>query len=531
MKKQIGGIRMFKVLLVDDDVPMMKYVTKLIDWDSLQLTLSGSASSGVKALALFREHEPDLVITDIGMPQMDGIELAAELQKIKPDVKIIFLTCHEEFHYARKAVQLSAEDYLIKDELTAQQLDTVLKKSVHMLTTDKERFQELAYKQDILKNKEIWLAQFWEQLLAGASNESIQNQGERLGIAWKQPHFMLAIGDLQFESFPQKYRYADMPLLLYAITNIAQELPLEGFSMTTIADKEMRLVCIVNFQHDLSRNAMEAFGKHMTLLQHKIMEYLKMKITFCFSAPFKGVEHIHLQYGSLKQRERSVFYGKNSGAENQTADHKLWNSDVMGMLGGDWQRLEEAAQNGEHSLTMDTLEALCMKAETSRLDPAELLLKSSQWMRLLELRFNQPNDDTFHRCLLSCSSWIQAKELLRQRVHLLLGSRADAWIEKKPKLQLIDQYISDHLSENISLVDIANYLFLNPSYFSRYFKQESGLNFTDYMHRYKMKMACKLLKEKQYSTEMIALKLGYMERTYFSKVFKKYVGVSPKDYR
>ncbi|MNI86968.1 Arabinose operon regulatory protein [compost metagenome] len=122
-------------------------------------------------------------------------------------------------------------------------------------------------------------------------------------------------------------------------------------------------------------------------------------------------------------------------------------------------------------------------------------------------------------------------ELIQYRIHSIIVKGRDEWIEKKPKLQLIDQYISEHLSETISLIDIANYLFLNPSYFSRYFKQETGLNFTDYMHRYKMKIACKLIKEKQYSTEMIALKLGYMERTYFSKIFKKYIGVSPKDYR
>ncbi|NEW04578.1 response regulator [Paenibacillus sp. SYP-B3998] len=522
---------MFKVMLVDDDVPMMKYVTKLIDWSALQLTLVGSASSGVKALALFHEHRPDLVITDIGMPQMDGIELAAELQKLKPDVKIMFLTCHEEFHYARKAVQLDAEDYLIKDELTTQQLESALLKTIQALTSDKERFEELTYKQDMLKHRETWKAQFWSELLSGVSVASIHSQSARLGIAWKRPHFMLAIGDIQYGSFPQKYRYNDVPLLLYAISNICDELPLDGFSLVTLTDKETRLVCIANYQHDLTRNAVEDVHKHLTLLQQNIAEYLKIDISFRFGMPFKEVENIQHQYRSLMQRERWMFYEQMNNVQPRIVESRIWNHDIMGVLGGDWQRLEEAVKGGNELLLAESLNALQAKAETLRLDPDELLLKSSQWMRHMELQHNQPSLDAFHRCLLHCGRWEQAMQLLRSGMRSLLGSATDAWIEKKPKLQLIDQYISDHLSENISLVDIANYLFLNPSYFSRYFKQESGLNFTDYMHRYKMKIACKLLKEKQHSTEIIAMKLGYMERTYFSKVFKKYVGVSPKDYR
>ncbi|GBG07704.1 hypothetical protein PAT3040_02262, partial [Paenibacillus agaridevorans] len=99
------------------------------------------------------------------------------------------------------------------------------------------------------------------------------------------------------------------------------------------------------------------------------------------------------------------------------------------------------------------------------------------------------------------------------------------------KLQSIDSYIAAHLSDNISLVSIASHLYLNPSYFSRYFKKMTGVNFTDYVHRYKMKIALQLMKDKEMTIEMISAHLGYSDRTYFSKVFKKYNGVSPVDYK
>ncbi|UQZ82608.1 Putative transcriptional regulator [Paenibacillus konkukensis] len=81
-----------RVMLVDDDVPMIKYLVKLVAWETMGMEIVATAHSGKKALQLFREANPDLVITDIGMPQMDGLELAAELKRMKPEIRLLFLT-------------------------------------------------------------------------------------------------------------------------------------------------------------------------------------------------------------------------------------------------------------------------------------------------------------------------------------------------------------------------------------------------------------------------------------------------------
>lgn len=124
---------MYKVMLIDDDVPMLKVLQQMIDWEAHSLQIVGSTYSSAKALLMFEEVQPDIVITDIGLPQKNGIELADYFTRMKPEVRIIFLTCHEDFHYAQQAVKLKVDDYLIKDQLTDEQLEKSLAKSVRLL--------------------------------------------------------------------------------------------------------------------------------------------------------------------------------------------------------------------------------------------------------------------------------------------------------------------------------------------------------------------------------------------------------------
>ncbi|WP_171652114.1 response regulator transcription factor [Paenibacillus foliorum] len=521
---------MYKVMLVDDDVPMIKYLSKLIDWGLLQIEIVAVAHSGKRALQLFRETSPDIVITDIGMPLMDGMELAAEMQKLKPEVRILFLTCHQEFHYARKAVQLDADDYLIKDEITAEQLEESLRKSVQDLKTVRQQLEEISYKREIFMNKDVLKRQFLKQLTLEDRHDDLLTSGKQLGIEWKHSHFMIAMGNLNYASFPKRYRYKDEPILLYAISNIAEEMLDGSLEITTLTDQESYFLCILNYQPNLSCNIVERFSSFLASLREKIHSFLRIGIHVYYSSPFKGISNISQELRSLKQDNREAFYSEISFGVLPSSELKLWNHEIMVTLEALWSRLVQGFKDSDDNAITIALEEIKEKAKHQQLDPVELMGKCSQWIRVMEFERDLKGEDSFHRCLQQCGRWDAAVELMKSRIQEIMISGTSS-SEKNMKLKQIDRYISEHLSENITLVDMADTLFLNPSYFSRSFKLETGMNFTDYVHRYKMNIACKLLKESMESTEIIAFKLGYMERTYFSKVFKKYVGVSPKDYR
>ncbi|WP_159886051.1 response regulator transcription factor [Paenibacillus puerhi] len=522
---------MLKVMLVDDDVPMMKYLKKLVSWGDLDMEIVAMAHSGKKALQLFRKTNPDLVVTDIGMPQMDGLELAAELKRIKPEIRLLFLTCHEEFHYARKAVQLDADDYLIKDELTREQLEASLSKAALEMKEVLGHLGEQFYKQDLIKNQDILKERFFQQVMSVSSAEETLQFGKRIGLDWTGSHFMVSLGHLNYASFPENYRYTDVPILLYAISNIAQELSVDWIEATTFTDAESYFVCIANYQPNLSLNTEEKFLQYLALLNDKIKQFLNIDAWLGYDQPVKGVESIKGQVKKLKQMDHNAYYEDLNLGRLPASGDNMWSVDVTNAIGNEWNQIVQAFKDKDKSVIHPSLNAIEERARKLQLEPGELAAKCSQWVRVLELEGNHKSDDSFHHFLLNGKRFDEAVLLLKRKIIQLYEASENATLDRKPKLQQIDQYIAEHIADNISLVDIADYLFLNPSYLSRYFKNETGMNLTDYVHRYKMKIACHMLKNNHENIEMVAFKLGYLERTYFSKIFKKYVGVSPKDYR
>jgi len=119
---------MIKVILVEDDIEMLEGLKHVIDWESLGFSIVGTARNGNAALSLVEKHAPDVIITDITMPMMSGLELISAVKKIHPQIKSVIISCHEEFEYAREALRLNANEYLLKHTLTAEALTQVIHK-------------------------------------------------------------------------------------------------------------------------------------------------------------------------------------------------------------------------------------------------------------------------------------------------------------------------------------------------------------------------------------------------------------------
>ena len=242
------GRMMYRVMLIDDDVPMLKVLQQMIDWEANNLQIAGSTYSSAKAMHMFEEVRPDIVITDIGLPQ-NGIELADHFIRMKPEVRIIFLTCHEDFHYAQQAVKLQADDYLIKDQLTAEQLEQSLGKSMHLLKTRAGL---------INREARVTIASSFgrisQKVINGSPSEATLAYAAQIGISWTYPWFMLGLVSIQFSSFDKRFRQSEFPLILYAVYNIAMELS-ESYEGITPFMEQGNIVILHNFRVNLAQNA------------------------------------------------------------------------------------------------------------------------------------------------------------------------------------------------------------------------------------------------------------------------------------
>lgn len=521
---------MHKVLLIDDDVPMLKVLQQMIEWDSLNLHIVGSTYSSTKAIQLFEETSPDIVITDIGLPKKSGIELATIFRQKRPDTRVIFLTCHEDFHYAQQAIKLDADDYLLKDKLTAEQLVQSLLKSIRLL---KSKATILEHEVSNY-NRELFRQGLIQKVISGVNPESTLDYADQLGISWGYPWFMLGTVHIHFSTYEAHYVQSNLSLINYAIYNIAIELSASYEGITPFIEKT-HLVILYNYRLDLANNAFTCFESYMQELSYQCSQFLKLQLTIMIMPDQLRLESIGAIYHQLVQ-DKYEFYN-HGNIHMIDRNHMLQNLFLpapQGLLDSYKSEIERAILKNDKEVIMSIVSRIEKSTEERRVEPSEFVREISMILRGIELMFSRwKSDEEIYFYLSYARTLKDVTELVVKKLVHISGyqQQGTSPVIKEPKLQVIQQYIDRNLSENITSIDIARYLYLNSSYFSRYFKRLTGINFTDYVHQYKMKIASKMLKTSSQSLESLAIGLGYSDRTYFSKVFKKYMGTTPSEYK
>ncbi|GAA0394086.1 response regulator transcription factor [Paenibacillus motobuensis] len=521
---------MYRVMLIDDDVPMLKVLQQMIDWEANNLQIVGTTYSSVKAMHMFEEVQPDIVITDIGLPQKNGIELADSFTSIKPDVRVIFLTCHEDFNYAQQAIKLKADDYLIKDQLTAEQLQKSLEKSVTIL---KSRSGLIRWKTSNY-NSQLFRQDLLKRVIDRAPSEMTMAYASQIGVSWNYPWFMLGIVNVQFANFDKRYKQSEYQLILYAIYNIALELSESFEGVTPILEKD-NIAILYNFRMNLAQNATLHFSNFLQQLRSKCVNYLKIQPSIVSVTDRMELDSVGPAYQQILQGKLE-FYETDDYTITDISQSAapIFQQAPQGFLNSCVSQLEQAVikqdLDGIHSILLE----IARNARESMIEPSDFAKELSFMLRGIELMFsNLKFEEDLFKYLTLSRTLSDSMELIERKLVQITESRDKQGTSatQEPKLQVIQQYIEQHLADNITSIDMARYLYLNPSYFSRYFKRMTGLTFTDYVHQYKMKLATKMLKMSNQNLESMAIGLGYSDRTYFSKVFKKYVGTTPSEYK
>ncbi|WP_246054261.1 response regulator transcription factor [Paenibacillus anaericanus] len=521
---------MHKVMLIDDDVPMLKVLQQMVEWESLNLHVVGSTYSSAKALLMFKETSPDIVITDIGLPKKSGIELAAIFRQMKPDIRVIFLTCHEDFHYAQQAVKLNADDYLLKDKLTAEQLEQSLKNSIRLLEKTASRLDK-----DVSSyNRELFKQGLIQKVIDGAPPESTVEYAAQLGISWGYPCFMMGTVNIKFSTYERLYDQSNLPLIFYAIYNIAMELSVSYEGITPFMDQE-KLVVLYNYRVNLASNAYLHFQKYLQELEDRCSRFLKLQLSMVTVTDRIGLQSLGSFYHQIVQH-KNEFYESNELVvkDVQLLLQHIFLPSPQGLLDPYKSDIERAILKDDTESIRNIVSTMGRNAQEKRIEPSEFVQDLLILLRSIDIMFSKwKSNEAIYSYLSFARTLEDVMELVVSKLTHITQYRqkGSGTAVKEPKLQIIQQFIDKHISENITSIDMAHYLYLNSSYFSRYFKRLTGINFTDYVHQYKMGIATKMMKTSSQTLESLAMGLGYSDRTYFSKVFKKYIGMTPSEYK
>lgn len=527
---------MMTIMLIDDDVPMLEYVAYLLESIDLELKLVASASSSGQALEAFHDTMPDLVVIDIGLPGMDGLELAEAFRITKPEVRLIFLTCYEDFQYSKRAFQLEADDYLIKDELSPEQLKAGLNKAVSRFRSREELLERYSFRQAIERNKEVLRQSFLKQLLSPGSSDTDQMLllGERLGISWKLPYFRQGFIHIDAAALTERYGYGDVPLIHFAANNIAMELSEGSAAITPILTEEMGIYLIWNVSDpDASYQPLLDF---MESLCEKAEQYLKIKARGFYSTRTVLLQQFDTVYKTLSEYRDDGFYETDRDTEAVTAVGPRADFLQTTDRKGDKERamLSLALEEGNAAWIDMAVNLWTQYAASERLLPRLVKEICGNFVRQMAFESNGVIDSSFFLWLGQAVHIDEAARLTKRELRNLWRQHTLAPVPAQGKdirLQAIDQFLDEHADQMITSLDMAEHLHLNASYFSRYFKKLAGVNFTDYVNQYKINMAIAMLSRRNETVENVAYTLGFSDRAYFSKVFKKYSGKSPSEYK
>jgi len=516
---------MYRVIIVDDEPIIRKGLRETIEWDSLGLEVAGEAANGVEALRLVRSIRPEILITDIRMPEMDGLALIQEVRQLDFDVKITILSGYSDYDYLKAAIKLGVDNYLLKP-IDNDELISNLKNAVSEI--EKEAIVDQRNRQ----GSELLRTNTLRRLVTGnISPEELREKADFLDIPFTAEACLCAVIAVS----PQASTPLREPLDRNGIEALAKAIP--GASTIAFNDSENNLVLLMALDSVLNdRKGIQAALEGIVAKARQSQSTLTVGV----GQPVNRLEEAHLSYErACKCLEYGMFM-QGSGV--------IWFDGVPEVPSPgrtldkfDFGKLEELIRRGDPAATQAYLdEALSMVIKENPLTPNQ----AHNLLMHIAVRMT----DCFHEIYGGMNTYREPTEFdfgglfrlrhfsdMRQWLHALcerLFSENAAVLGRSSSLVgLAVAYIAKHYREGVTLKQVAADCRINTSYLGQIFRKEMGCAFTDYVNGLRIREAQRLLTNPTLKVYEVAEQVGFTDYHYFLKIFKKVTGATPRDMR
>ncbi|MBN2983104.1 response regulator [Cohnella algarum] len=522
-----------RVVLADDEPLIVKGLRKLIPWETFGMEIAGHAFDGRELLRRIEEENPELVVSDICMPHLSGIDMIKELKNRGSSAKIIFISAYQEFAYARDAVAFGAVDYIVKpvvreqlEKAVAKAADLILAENEEVRLKDKLRLLESKTESERMRE---WLEQLADGLLSPETEAFrallAKMEGPLYTIAVVEPDEAAGTSD--------RWPAQERKLIEFAVENVLNELVRDAGRGQVFRRGSRHVVVATHRRQD------EAIAL-MDDIREKINLYLKLSVSIGVGLPVGDAGRLADSRNQAEQAlKTSYFEGKNKVlvyreiASGGAAESELFavQQDIVRRIGaGDWaqakqtlERLLElirAAAEGNPELAVSTAFSSVLFIVQELKKHGVSLDGESFDMQGLQSRLG--GYPTFG----ALSQGVRERiETLIRRIETRPGNR------EKPLMARIKAYIEEHYAEELTLESVAAIAFMNPYYFSSFFKKHTNRNFKAYVTEIRMNRAAWLLAQTDLMVYEIAERVGYQNARHFSDTFKKTYGKLPNEYK
>ncbi|NUU76778.1 helix-turn-helix domain-containing protein [Paenibacillus xylanilyticus] len=528
----------YKVMLVEDELPARTVFREMILQRQDLLELVGEASDGKGGLELYERHQPHLIVTDITMPGMNGLDMLRSIREgHQPQPLIVILTCHQDFHFAHQAIYLNADVYLIKDDcltdpqLLARTLEELTRKAG---TLDETRVKQQQLEQQVRSNEmEIEQNQFLEMLRHPVAEQKWLDGLEQAQLPVRTGTFKVLLVEIDRHSLRFSLeQLGEKKLWQFAGSNVMKELlNARGPNKVVALDRE-RFFSIYDDQTN------REYPSFLDQLQQALTSNLKMSALILEVFFAQGIASHIETLKRLASAPYPFFYQQQQVATESVSRLVFHFQSIPEQMTRFWTKTIKSAfmETISRAAAADQVRhSFFMQAAELRWDPEQI---KSLYLRIvlelgafvIEARGGADIEAEFRKRLENCQTFHAVHDASLTsflKLQALQGdeSRLDASIYK------IVQQINEDLSYPYKLEELAGSINYSVPYFSSMFKKNMGESFMQYLTRLRLEKAKLLLLTTDQKTFEISEAIGFENYRSFNRVFKKETGVSPSDFR
>ncbi|MDQ0062306.1 response regulator [Paenibacillus harenae] len=531
---------MYKLLIVDDEALVREAIQEGMNWEAMGLVCMGTCEDGVEALEFIDREKPDIVMTDIGMPFMNGIELTRELSVRYPDVKVIILTGYDEFEYAQQALKMKVADYIMKPVTAVEMEEILLRIAGQMDMENKHKKDYERLKHQLNESMPLLKERFLERLVASSMTEKQRRESsDYFGIAWGGDfavELAIDVDELELKLPPTP---SDDELFRFAIYNITKEVMEKYTGAEVFRDRENRVLVLLSGSDPEVLG--EAAGMAAERIHAAITAYLPLQASIGIGHACKREDNMAIAHRSALS---ALVYRFVIGTNEIIRITDMERREKPAMLSAVvWEN--ELITKLKTGTPQDMDEWIGRLFSTFRnqffaLDVCYIYLQRFVLTLMHTLyEMGTDTDAVFGAAgnpiaemgqlasLNDIESWM--KELCGRSVTAIRSMREDHSMLQIDKAKA---YVRRHyMDPELSLKTVCRHVSMSASYFSTLFKTHMGKTFVEYVIHERMEKAKELLKLTNMRSYEIAYAVGYSDPQYFSSAFKKHTGDTPTEFR
>ncbi|NSW90700.1 MAG: response regulator [Firmicutes bacterium] len=536
---------MINMLVVDDEYHIREGIKNGINWEEVGVNICGIAGSGYEALDMIEKYTPNIVITDIRMSDMDGLELLDVINKKYSNIKVILISGYKDFHYAQTAVSLNAFCYILKP-IDHNELLTKVLEAKRLI---EEQLEKVKRDEDIQKRLEenisILRDNFFTQLVSGKkiNPAEIEKKSKFLNINLSGPQYVICVLEPEVRpDYASELDVYDESLYKAAVMSISEAVMGNGCKSYTfnLDDRIGLLICGEN----ISRNILK---KKCETIIGRVNSTIGISVTIGIGNIYKNKDKISVSYKeALDAIEYKMILGKNLVIPVESVYANLKEKAAKNKFLDTLKNCEDdlilaiKSDNRESMVIIlkEITEALHESIKSNIQEKDHLIFLVSFFimkiMFVLDININMLFDN--EGGLINTLQNLQTINELEDYIIKCFDEAAEELREKNKShngflVKLAIEYISKNIYNDITLMKVADYLMIHPNYLSKIFKQETGEPFVEYVIKVKMSEAKLLLRNSNNKVYEIANMLSYKDVGHFARTFKKFFGVSPTEYR